>query len=62
MPLYQITNILSCLSMNLLPNYRDVTAVLLYLGHPYPTPMNPVELSLTINLLLAKRLMERGLI
>ena len=62
MPLFQITNILSCLSMNLLPNEHDVTAVLLYLGHTYPTPMNPIELSITINLLLAKRLMERGLI
>ena len=58
----QITNILSCLSMNLLPNEHDVTAVLLYLGHPYPTPMDPITLSITINLLLAKRLMERGLI
>ena len=66
MPLYQVIKIINDISMGRMIQLCDLNALVMYLGGPpnifQCNPPDIGHISLQINLLLMKRLMEKGLI
>ena len=66
MPLYQVINIINDISMGRMIQLCDLNAVVMYLGGPLDIfqqhPPDIGYISLQLNLLLMKRLMEKGFV
>ena len=66
MPFYQVIKIINDVSMGRMIQLYDLNAIVMYLGGPpdifqqYPPDIGYI--SLQLNLLLMKRLMEKGLV